>query len=401
MRVELEYGQQRLELDVPDARLAPVRRAPIQAPLADPVAAVRAALETPHDFPALRRALTPDDHVAVVVDERLHRLGELLPPLLEHLAQAQVAPTAITLLCAPSTSRQEWVEELPDQFEDVRVEVHDPHDRRRHSYLATTKHGRRLYINRTAVDADQLVILSGRGYDPLLGYSGAAGAIYPALSDEATRQEMAGRLSLTVPGPTIWPVRQEAAEVAWLMGAPFLIQVIEGAGEAITHVVGGSMDSAVEGQRLLDGRWRLAVDGPVHTVVAGIGGDPARHGFADLAHAAACAARVVDERGRIVLLTQATPQLEAGAEMLREAGSPVKALDLLRKQGPPDMAAAFLWASAAQKAQIYLLSGLSADIAEELFATPLDRVDQVERLLDGAGCLFVPDAHKTMAEITE
>jgi nickel-dependent lactate racemase len=293
------------------------------------------------------------------------------------------------------------VEELPEQFEEVRVEVHDPHDRRRHSYLATTKHGRRLYINRTAVDADQLVILSGRGYDPLLGYSGAAGAIYPALSDEATRQEMAGRLSLTVPGPTIWPVRQEAAEVAWLMGAPFLVQVIDGAGEAIAHVVGGSMDSAVEGQRLLDARWRLAVDGPVHTVVAGIGGDPARHGFADLAHAAACAARVVDERGRIVLLTQATPQLEAGAEMLREAGSPVKALDLLRKQGPPDMAAAFLWASAAQKAQVYLLSGLPADIAEELFATPLDRAGQVERLLDGTGCLFVPDAHKTMAEITK
>src|SRR5262249_14928394 len=197
-------------------KLAPVRRAPIQAPVSDPAAAVRAALETPHDFPALRRALTPDDHVAIIVDERLHRLGELLPPILEHVAQAQVAPTAITLLCAPSTSRQQWVEELPEQFEDVRVEVHDPHDRRRHSYLATTKHGRRLYINRTAVDADQLVILSGRRYDPVLGYAGAETALYPALADDVTRAAALTRPTLDAPGAILSPVRQEAAEVAWL-----------------------------------------------------------------------------------------------------------------------------------------------------------------------------------------
>lgn len=398
MRVALHYGRDRLELEVPDKKVVAVRREPVAPPLADPAAAVRAALETPHDFPALRRALTPDDHVAIVVDERLPHLAQLLSPILEHLSQAHVGPEAITLLCAPSASRQQWVEELPDKFEEVRVEVHDPRDRRRHAYLATTRQGRRIYLNRSAVDADQLVVLTGRGYDPLLGYSGAAGTLYPALSDEATRQEMCGRLSLTVPGPTVWPVHHEAAEVAWLLGAPFLVQVIEGAAEEIVHVLGGSMDSAVEGQRLLDARWRVRLDEPAGTVVAGMGGDPARHDFGELAQALACAARVVEDGGRIVLLTRAAPPLGAGAEALREAGSPAKALELLRAQSPPDMAAAFQWASAAQKAQIYLLSGLPADAAEELFTTPLDKASQVERLLDES-CLFLPDAHKTMAEV--
>jgi len=399
MRIEIGYGREVLELDIPESRVAAVRRAAPAPPLPDRAAAMRTALETPHDFPALRRALTPDDQVAIVVDEHLPRLGELLPPILEHLAQARIGPEAATLICAPH-GRQEWVDELPDRFEDVRIEVHDPGDRRRHAYLATTKQGRRVYLNRTAVDADQLVVLTGRGYDPLLGYSGAAGALYPAQSDEATRREMLGRLSLAVPGATAWPVRQEAAEVAWLLGAPFLVQAIEGSGEEIIHVVAGSMDSAAEGQRLLDARWRVQLDEPVPTVVMGMAGDPARHGFGELAQALMCAARVVEEGGRIVLLTQAAPPLAAGAEMLREAGSPAKALDALRQQPPPDLAAAFQWASAALKAQIYLLSKLPVDTAEELFTTPLEKASQVERLLGtGGACLFLADGHKTMAEV--
>ena len=52
------------------------------APLADPTAAVRAALDAPLHYPPLRRALTPDDHVAVLVDEDLPHLARLLVPLL-------------------------------------------------------------------------------------------------------------------------------------------------------------------------------------------------------------------------------------------------------------------------------------------------------------------------------
>ena len=40
--------------------------------------------------------------------------------------------------------------------------------------------------------------------------------------------------------------------------------------------------------------------------------------------------------------------------------------------------------------------------AEELFAVPMDHARQAERLLQGAeSCVFIPDAHKTMAVIQE
>lgn len=399
MRIAIDYGRERLEVEVADGALADVQRLPIAPSVPDPAAAVRAALDTPFDFPALRRALTPDDHVAVIVDERLPRLGALLTPILEHLGQAGIEPSAITLVCAPSASKQAWVEDLPEAFEEVQVEIHDPGDRRKLSYLATTKKSeQRIYLNRTVVDADQLVVLTGRGYDAVLGYAGAEGTIYPALSDTATRRKWAGQLKLDAPGPKAWPVRQEATEVAWLLGAPFLVQVIPGAGNHVAHVVGGSLSASAEGQRLLDARWKLAVAEPVPTVVAGVSGDPATHDFADLAQALTVAARVVQPNGRIILLSQAAPQLGEGAELLRQMDDPGKALQALQKQQPADLLAAFQWASAAQQARLFVRSGLANDTVEELFATPLDNAVQVQRLLaEGGSCLFLPDAHRTLA----
>src|SRR4030095_6322555 len=123
--------------------------APLAPPLADVSVAVHAALEQPFGFPPLRRALTPDDHVAVVVDESLVALPRLLPPILEHVQQAGVQMQRVTLVCAPPSRGQPWLEELPDQFQDVHVEVHQPDDRKKLAYLATMRQGRRLYLNRT------------------------------------------------------------------------------------------------------------------------------------------------------------------------------------------------------------------------------------------------------------
>src|SRR5205814_2120912 len=149
------------------------------------------------------------------------------------------------------------------------------------------------YLNRTVVDADQLIVLSARRYDPLLGYAGTVGALFPRLSDAETKLLMNSELSNDVPDEKVWPARREAEEVAWLLGAPFMIQVIEGSGDEILHVLDGLADTSSEGERLLDARWRVSVDRRADVVVAGISGDPARHGFAELSQALACAARVV------------------------------------------------------------------------------------------------------------
>jgi nickel-dependent lactate racemase len=206
----------------------------------------------------------------------------MLPAMVEYLVQAGIRPAAITLLY--SSLPRSGNGGLSD-YPEVRIEIHDPSHRKKLSYLATTRRGRRLYLNRTAVEADQLIVLAGRRYDPLLGYSGSVGALFPALSDEETKQQLSVELSSDIPDTEPWPVRREAEEVAWLLGAPFIVQVIEGSGQEIAHVIGGLADATADGEQLLNARWRMSVDRLSDVVVAGISGDPARHGFAELASA--------------------------------------------------------------------------------------------------------------------
>lgn len=400
MRVEIAYGLERLEIDVPEQHMVSARRQPPVPAVDDPAAAVRQALEKPLDFPALRQALIPDDHVVIVLDDRLPGLGKLLMPVLEHLTEAHVAPAAITLLCPPSSITQPWLDDLSEQFEETRVEVHDPDDRRHLSYLASTRKGRRIYLNRTIVDADQVVVLSGRGYDPVLGYSGGETAIYPALSDTATRKELLRNMTMNPPGSEPWAVRREAAEVAWQLGAPFLIQVIEGSGDEVLNVVAGPVESSAVGQKLLDARWHVEVDQPADVVLASIAGDPARTTLDDLARAFASASRVVKSQGRIILVTSAAPELGQDAEILRQADNASSLLHLLRQDKLPNSETLFLWATAAQHANLYLLSGLPSEAVEDMLAIPLDKPGEVQRLVAGQGtCLLLPDAHKTMAVV--
>ena len=129
-------------------------------------------------------------------------------------------------------------------------------------------------------------------------------------------------------------------------------------------------------------------------------GEPGTITFADLARAAANAARAVKKGGRIALLTTAAPDLGDGAELLRKLDGPQGAKKLLARQKPADWAAAALWVYAAKSASLFLASGYPDDVAEELFATPIRTRPEAQRLIDAGGTvLLIPDAHKAMVTV--
>jgi hypothetical protein len=217
------------------------------------------------------------------------------------------------------------------------------------------------------------------------------------LSDEETRQEIMKHPRFDVPEQEPWPLRQEAIEVAWLLGKPFFVQLIPAVGDGISTVVVGSTEACREGDRLLDAGWRPVLARRPQTVVATLSGDPSRHTFADLARAFAAAARVVQPNGRIVLLTEALPLLGVGVELLRMADDPQNARVSLERAGIPEMAPALQWAQAASHARLSILSNLPEETVEELFASPLTSTGQAQYLIaNGGDCLVLRDAHRMM-----
>jgi nickel-dependent lactate racemase len=396
---ELQVGLEPWPLTAPGDRLLTVQAAMVEPPTGSAVELMRAALEHPFEFEPLRRAVTPDDRVAIVLDPMLPEAAGLLGEVLAHLHSAGIPYESVTVLTPPGL-RQTWIDELPDEYAGVQTEIHDPTERQKLAYLASTKSGRRIYLNRTLVDADFVILLTGRRYDPLTGYAGAEAALFPALSDEESRKSLAGEFTTDAPGTQAWPIRADAAEILWLLGAPFLVQAIEGAGDSICEVIAGLPRSSAEGVRRQDARWKGSVSEQADTVIAAISGERDRVSFLDLAKAAACAARVVRKGGRIAVLTNAAPDLGDGARLLRSLEGPTGARKLLAKEKPDDWMACALWVFAAKNHSLFLASGYPDDVVEQLFATPIHTPSEAQRLIDSGGRIAViPDAHKAMVEV--
>jgi nickel-dependent lactate racemase len=404
-RLRVEYALEHVDVEVPDGQLLVAPRSSSPRALPDVSAVVQQVLEEPLEFPPLCRALTPDDHVVVVVAETLSHLPELLGAVLEHLLGAGVLLERVTVLCPPrpdGTATFAWRDVLPETIRQVPVEIHQPADRGKLSYLATTKAGRRIYLNRTLVDADQLVVIGRIDYDPVLGYHGGLGDIFPALSDEATRAEFAQRVSHTVPGTRIWPAQQEAEEVGWLLGMPFLLQAIEGRGDDLCQVLGGAAAAVTKaGISLLEQQWRLTIGRSVSLVVATLTGEPTRQSIADVTRAFSAATRVVRPGGRIAVLSRAQGAIGPSLELARQTDDLAGALALARQQKLFDSARLWELALAAQHAQLCLLSSFPRELVEELSLTPLDRASQLQNLINQAdSTLYLPDAHRTLALVS-
>jgi nickel-dependent lactate racemase len=392
--IEVVVGRSLQSYTVRDADRIALPTAPA-TPIRDVRAAVVDALEHPLGFESFRRALTPDDRIALVVDESLPQLTELIAGIIEYLAGTGIPPSAVTAISAAGSS-QRWMNDLPDTMADLQTEIHQPDDRKKLSYLAATKEGHRIYLNRTLVDADQSIVLTGRGYDALFGYSGGIEAVYPDLADAASVRNLVARLSPQTLPDGSWPLRAEAAEVAWLLGAPFFIQVIEGTGEDVDGLIAGFADQSVKGENQLNQRWKISASEPADTVVVALGGDPERHDFAALARAAVAGARAVKEDGTVIILSEADPELGPAVDALRRSDEPPDAVKLLFREKPLDSPSAVQWAWAAGRAKLYLASEIRPSTVEEMFATPLGGPKDVQRLLDAPGrILIVPDGHKS------
>jgi hypothetical protein len=340
----LAFGKQTLPIELADDQRVTHHRGP--AALADLHAATLAALEQPFGFPPLRQALTPDDRITLVIGDDLEAIEPVLQGVRETLHSVGIAAEAITTL---------------------RRSQHDPNDRAGLAYLATTQGGRRIYLARELVEADQVIVLSARRFD----HPGAESALFPAFSDSATLAE-------TIP-------TEEAREVAWLLGLPFHVQLIDAAGGGYHSVLAGATEAAREAERHRNAAWQVRVPRRPDTVLVTT---PPQAILTALDNAA----RIVQPNGRIILLMDGQPLLPEEFQALREASDP-------QQLTHPD-ASLRIWIHAVTHARVSLYSELDANAAEELFATALADAQQVQRLVARSGdCLILEDGHHSLAYV--
>src|SRR5579872_6663157 len=100
---DLKIGLEPWHLTVPAEHLVPLSRAAVVPATLSVAELTRNALEHPIGFEALRRAITPDDRVTIVLDPNLPDVAVILGEVVAHLGSAGIHPEAVTILTPPGS----------------------------------------------------------------------------------------------------------------------------------------------------------------------------------------------------------------------------------------------------------------------------------------------------------
>ena len=194
-QVALAFGRGHISVAVPDAARATVVRKPAVLKLADPAAAVQAALENPLGSAPLRQLAAGRRSACILICDITRPVPNhlFLRPMIETMIASGIPREAVTVLVATGLHRPNLGAELAELVGDdwvlanVRVENHFARDDAAHVDLGTTSgRGTPIGIDRRFARAD-LRIATGL-VEPhfMAGWSGGRKVVAPGVAHHAT-----------------------------------------------------------------------------------------------------------------------------------------------------------------------------------------------------------------------
>jgi hypothetical protein len=401
MRISVEYGQGRVELDLAEEIVLGVWSGPAGLPDSALKPLVLETLDHPLGYPPLRQAVVPGDRVVMPVDPATPALGPMVHAVCEVLQSAGVEREGISVL-ALGPKPESINGSLPM---GLAWHVHDPDDESARAYLASTREGRRIYLNREVVDADFVLPIGRIGLDSSMGLRGPWSVVFPGLSDSDTRRSVQSRAAsrgASEASPET-PALAESAGVSWLLGSQLQMGVVEGSSGVAGLVAGAEADVQSAGLRVLEEAWTYRVEERAALVVAGIGRPDHPGSLDDLAEAASTATRLVRRGGKIVLLSEVEGVLGPALGRIASANDPTRGPSLLKgTENEIDYPAALRLAEALAWADVYLFSRLDESSVEDLGMIALGRPSEAARLAQASdSCYIVSRAEATRALVDE
>jgi lactate racemase len=402
LQVSVKYQDERLELEIPEERVVATWGGPAGMDRSHEVTAIRDALEQPWDFPPVRQMIVPGDRVTIAFDPTIGQAQTILGVLGQILQESAVEPHDVTVLVpsAPYTQLEKAL--LPG----MTLAVHDATDRSQLAYLAATKQGRRIYLNRWLTDADVVIPVGRLGYDPIMGYRGPWSVLFPALSEQASidthrggfRDEIDASKSIRATASL-----DESFEVSWLLGTQFYVGVVPGSSGLVAVVAGREHAVRERGVASLESAWKFDADSRAELVVVGIGSAGVPATINDLAEGLATAGRLVQHGGKILVLSRVKGPIGPAFQSLLEMDDPKKRAAALRgHEADEDFVAARQLAQALAWADVFVLSGLPPEVVDDLSLVALEDPEQARRLVAKSGsCSFVSHAELTRAHVRE
>jgi hypothetical protein len=366
--------------------------------LADAAAEIRSALQQPTDFPPMPALCVPGDRVVLALDPELPAVAPILSEVIPVLTGAGVEPADITILQPARPSAPSPIDprsELPRHFRShVGWKAHDPTAAESVGYLANSVAGERIYLARELLDADLVIPVFAAGFDPVRGFRTAGGLLFPGYSNADAFVKARGEGHRELRPEDDRPLRQLGEEICWLLGIQFAIAACPAReSDAISAVWAGQLESAQrQAQRFVNRAWKMTLDRRAEAVVVSVSQPSSAAGWEHIGAALAAAQQLVMREGRILVISSLTAPAGPGLDLASGCRSPKAALQRLRKESPPDLVSSLQVASAAEWAQVSLLSRLDPSRVEDLFLMPVETPAEALRWIAAADDVVLVDA---------
>jgi nickel-dependent lactate racemase len=405
--VALEYGRGKLEVELPhDCHVDVLDLAEVE-PIADPPAAVEAALRAPIASPPLAELARDRRDACILVCDVTRPVPNelLLRPVLQTLQDAGLSKDRIRILIATglhrAAPRAELVEMLGESIvADYRIESHDGKDLEAHAFLGHSQNGVPVYVDRRYVEAD-LKITTGLIEPHLMaGFSGGRKVICPGICALPTVRAWHSPRFLEHPCAAAGfvagnPVHEENTRIAQMAGCDFIVNVCIDGRRRLTYVVAGDMlraweDGVAACRRLA----AAALPHPADVVVTSSAGYPLDATFYQSIKGLTAAQPIVRPGGTIVMAARMSEGVGSPefTRLLEETDSLAAFCDAIRRD---DFFVMDQWqleelAKVLRHCRVKVVTeGLAPEVLRRYFVEPVDTVEQaVAQSL--AGCADTP-----------
>jgi nickel-dependent lactate racemase len=249
----IPFGERSLSFRLPKGMSARVVTSVQRSALADPQAAIEAALDAPLGSPTLEQLVTSTQPqtVCVAFTDATRACPDhlLVPAILARLRSAGVPDDAITLLCAVglhrSSTQMERRLKLGSVADHYRIVDHDARDRPNMVHVGHTEGGIPLTLSKLAYDADLLLATGIVEPHQYAGYSGGGKTVSIGCGGEETIAATHSPMMLDQPGVRLGfvegnPFQEAVREVAQRAGLKFVLNVIQDEAHRILRVRAGA-----------------------------------------------------------------------------------------------------------------------------------------------------------------
>lgn len=393
--MKLKYGKQKLEFEINSSRVLKILKANEKEGLTEPLAAVENSLKASIGSAPLAELLTAKEinELVIIVNDvtRFTPYNYMLPPLLKIIEGAGIKKEQVTFVIATGVHSAHSAEQNREIFGE---EIDSSYNFIHHNCdqeladLGELSTGNQLMINKKVAEADFVITTGVILPHYMAGFSGGRKSILPGVAGrESIENNHAMMVKVTEEKPSLEenPISQEMFEAAEILGVDYILNVVTNSKREIVKVVAGDYRQAWEaGIDISAEMYHLNLREKADAAVVSSGGFPRDINIYQAQKALDHADHAVKKGGTIIWVAECSEGYgeERFEKWMNEAQKPEDNIARIKEKFLIGGHKAFAISKVAAEKEIILISSLSQEQTENIFAKKMETIQQAVDYLE-------------------